>query len=214
MTTNANRVLFFLQSISPREATNSDIRGHTGVKPHQQIFQITQRLMKEGTIKGRQLGNEWYFWTETKRAASQREEPRIPSNKTVKERRGSLSPSEFEGLVRKVLGQHYGVEFSSGMVAGVPKIFDLVSESHEHVGDAKYYTLVGGERLPPAKFSVIAEHVWLLEKTGANEKFLVFGNDRRVPEKWIEKYGDLAQKVAFFFLSDEGNLEVLKEPHL
>jgi hypothetical protein len=50
------------------------------------------------------------------------------------------------------------------------------------VGDAKYYTLVGGKRLLPAKFSVIAEHVWLLEKTEALGTSLVFGNERRVPE--------------------------------
>ncbi|MDP7290919.1 MAG: hypothetical protein QF497_01720, partial [Verrucomicrobiota bacterium] len=29
------------------------------------------------------------------------------------------------------------------------------------------------ERLPPAKFSIIAEHVWLLEKSGADRTFLV-----------------------------------------
>jgi hypothetical protein len=36
--------------------------------------------------------------------------------------------------------------------------------------------------LPAAKFSIVAEHIWLLEKSGASTKFLVFGNQREVPE--------------------------------
>jgi hypothetical protein len=63
--------------------------------------------------------------------------------------------------------------------------------------------------VPPAKFSAIAEHVWLLEKTGAATAFLVFGNDRRVPEQWLERYGHLVVGVQFYFLSDEGELEEL-----
>lgn len=45
-------------------------------------------------------------------------------------------------------------------------------------------TEVGGQHLPPAKFSIIAGHVWLLEKTGAANKFLVFGNDVEVLKRW------------------------------
>ncbi len=209
MPTNADRVLHFLQSIAPERATNGDIRARTGVKPHQQVFQITQRLMHQGKIKGRQVGSEWHFWTESTKAASQQPEPQTPRVKTVGEEQEPLSPSEFEGLARKVLGQHYGVELTSAKVSGVPKVFDLVSEATGHVGDAKYYTMVGGERLPPAKFSVIAEHVWLLEKTGAREQFLVFGNDRRVPMQWLDKYGGLVSGVTFYFLTDDGQLERL-----
>jgi len=58
------------------------------------------------------------------------------------------------------------------MVPGIRKQFDYVSADAQVVGDAKYSTLVGGERLPPAKFATIAEHVWLLEKTNAPMQFL------------------------------------------
>lgn len=71
-------------------------------------------------------------------------------------------------------------------------------------------TLVGDERLPPATFATIAEHVWLLEKSGASTQFLVFGHDREVPLRWLERYGPLAGSVRFFFLSEEGHLEVLQ----
>ena len=94
---------------------------------------------------------------------------------------------------------------------GVRKQFDFVSPDRQVVGDAKYYTRVGGIGLPPAKFSIIAEHVWLLEKTRARTKFLVFGNDRKVPTLWLGRYGNLAIGVAFYFLSDEGLLELLAD---
>jgi hypothetical protein len=42
------------------------------------------------------------------------------------------------------------------------------------------------------------------------EQFLVFGNDREVPLRWLERYASLAGSVQFFFLSDEGHLEVLR----
>jgi hypothetical protein len=96
-------------------------------------------------------------------------------------------------------------------VPGVPKEWDMVSPDGDIVGDAKYFTLVQGQRLPPAKFSIIAEHVWLLEKTGAPATFLVFGNDRQVPALWLQRYGSLASGVAFYFLTDDGVLELLTE---
>jgi len=74
------------------------------------------------------------------------------------------------------------------------------------------FSLVGGVGLPPAKFSIIAEHVWLLEKTSAATAFLVFGNDRAVPLRWLTRYGVLASSVAFFFVYDDGTLERLAGP--
>ena len=104
----------------------------------------------------------------------------------------------------------FGVKFRKGSVRGVPKKWDLVSFDGKIVGDAKFFSLVRGEKLPPAKFSNIAEHVWLLEKVEADIKFLVFGNDRRVPEIWLERYGSLLERVRFFFIDHEtGTVEEL-----
>ncbi|ANO50048.1 hypothetical protein BA177_01360 [Woeseia oceani] len=91
---------------------------------------------------------------------------------------------------------------------GVPKQFDLVSGDGRIAGDAKYYTAVNGTSLPPAKFATIAEYLWLLEKTKARERFLIFGNDRRVPEWWLDRHGDLTS-FTFYYLSDGGVLERL-----
>jgi hypothetical protein len=97
-------------------------------------------------------------------------------------------------------------------VPGVPKRFDFVSADMHIVGDAKYFTRVGSVGLPPAKFSIITEHVWLLQKTEAPTTFLVFGNDRQVPMRWLERYPELASTVTFYFLSDAGDLERLGGP--
>lgn len=91
----------------------------------------------------------------------------------------------------------------------MPKRFDFVSEDGEIVGDAKFFTLVRGENLPPAKFSIIAEHVWLLEHTAAKKRVLIFGNDVRVPKRWLAKYGHLVKTVEFYFLDKDCKMEIL-----
>ena len=87
------------------------------------------------------------------------------------------------------MSERLGQSLGPREVADVPKRFDLVSADGSIVGDAKYYTLVGGERVPPAKFSVIAEYVWMLEKTQSVQK------SRRVPG--IRPRAPRATAVAF-----------------
>jgi hypothetical protein len=107
------------------------------------------------------------------------------------------------------MGREFSTEFAAGCVEGVPKKFDTLSRDSRVVGDAKYLTLVRGERIPPAKFMEIAGHVWLLGRVAAERRFLVFGNQREVPQAWLRKYGVLVQGVEFYFLSDDGTLDRL-----
>ena len=116
---------------------------------------------------------------------------------------------EFEALARARMSREFDTEFTSRVVPGVPKKFDLVSSDAKVVGDAKYLTLVRGERVPPAKFMEIAGHVWLLGSVDAERRFLVFGNQREVPEAWLRKYGALVRGVELYFLPDDGALERL-----
>ena len=109
----------------------------------------------------------------------------------------------FEALAARVMGEHFGVPLGPRKVAGTPKTFDLVSPDGSIVGDAKYYTMVRGVSPPPAKRSVIAEYVWLLEHTTASQRFLVFGNDRRVPEGWLKDYCHLVIGVDFYFIDEQ-----------
>jgi hypothetical protein len=205
MKTNVERVLDYLWSVSPNGATNAEIRVATGIQPHQQVYMITSELVRKGKIRSRKTGREWVFYVgETTEEVLSSPGKAHPGTTT-----SSLSAAQFEELARRVFSKYFGVTLNEGQVPGVPKLFDFASPDGSIVGDAKYFTLVGGHRLPPAKFSVIAEHVWLLEKTGAKHKFLVFGNDREVPVRWLARFGHLCGDVKIYFLSDDRHLENL-----
>lgn len=205
MKTNAERVLEYLWSVGPRGATNAEIRKATGIQSHQSVLMLTRELAGKGKIRGSKQGREWVFTLDESLAQMLESVSRATPGTPLPR----LTAVQFETLARKVLSAQYGVPLEAGQVGHVPKRFDLVSADESIVGDAKYFTLVRGERLPPAKFSVIAEHVWLLEKTGAREKFLVFGNDPEVPKRWLERYGLLRNQVKFYFLADDGSLDEL-----
>ena len=168
---------------------------------------ITRDLAKAGVVDSFLDGKEWRFRAGSAEAMAQIKIPVevLPVYRPPR----TISPADFERRAAKVLSEHFGIRLQPGRVAGVPKLFDLVSTDGRFVGDAKFYTLVQGERLPPAKFSVIAEHVWLLEKTGATERFLVFGNDRRVPNEWLRRYGKLASGITFYFIGQDETLDQL-----
>ena len=116
---------------------------------------------------------------------------------------------QFEKSARKTMTQYFGVRLVEKNPKAFPKRFDMVSPDETIVGDAKFLTLVHGTGFPPAKMMEITGHVWLLEKVDAKTRFLVFGNQRDVAEKWLEKYGNLKQNVDFYFLDKDGNLEKL-----
>jgi len=207
--THRERILDYLWSIAPDYATNSQIQHATGIKSHQQVYLLTQELTHLRWIRGERRGREWVFWADESPAVHLASPGSASRQDVAAEAAERLSPLAFEELARKVMSQHFGVPLVAGQAPGVPKEFDMVSPEADIVGDAKYFTLVRGQRLPPAKFSVIAEHVWLLEKCAVTIKFLVFGNDRQVPDLWLKRYGHLVTGVEFFFLKDDGTLELL-----
>lgn len=59
---------------------------------------------------------------------------------------------------------------------------------------------------------MISEHVWMLENIDADTKFLVFGNDKRVPLEWLRRYSYLVKTVKFYFINREGEIEELLQP--
>jgi len=107
------------------------------------------------------------------------------------------------------MGRFFQVRLVKKNPRGFPKTFDLVSDDEQIVGDAKFLTLVKGKKTPPAKLMEISGHVWLLEEVNARRRFLVFGNQREVPSLWLEKYGELAGQVEFYFLDEGGSIERL-----
>jgi hypothetical protein len=209
--THRECILDYLWSISPDHATNSQIREATGISSHQQVYLLTKELMRSHLIRGEQRGREWTFWSDESPAVQMASPGRASRRDRVAMVQERLTPRAFEDLARAVMSKHFGVPLAPGQTPGVHKEWDMVSPDRDVVGDAKYFTLVHGQRLPPAKFSIIAEHVWLLEKTGAPTTFLVFGNDRQVPELWLQRHGSLVSGVSFYFLVDNGTLEILQE---
>jgi hypothetical protein len=117
---------------------------------------------------------------------------------------------EFEDFARHKMSDFFKIQLSERQLPGFPKRFDMVSSDGQIVGDAKFLTLVHGKALPPAKFMEIAGHVWLLERIRASQRFLVFGNQREVPEWWLKKYGSLVTNVEFFFIYATGELVKLR----
>lgn len=193
-----SRVLDYLQSVSPGGATNSEIASALTIQPHQAVFKITQELKRKNRIRGERNGSAWTFFACTDAETATDAEEIAPS-------------ATFEALARRVMSVHHGTLLGPDTIPGVRKRFDFVSGDRTIVGDAKFYSLVNGTGMPPAKLSTIAEYVWLLEKTGAPVQFLVFGHDRAVPMMWLARYGSLASTVSFYFLKDDGTLEVLQE---
>jgi len=65
--TNREKVLTFLRSILFEDASNSEIARRLDIQPHQQVFQITQKLLSDGLIEGKQSEREWRFRISTVR---------------------------------------------------------------------------------------------------------------------------------------------------
>ena len=204
--TNKERVLESIWAASPRGATNSDIRQGTGITSHQQVYMLTRDLMGPGWIQGEQRGREWVFWADESVGAQLSSPGRTGPGKPYF---GPLASEAFAERAREAMSAHLGVPLVPGVVPGVPRVFELVSPDRSMAGCTLYYAPVQRQWLPPAKFSLIGERVWLLEKAGASVAFLVFGYDRDVPLRWLKRYGDLAPGIDFYFLGDEGTLEQL-----
>lgn len=200
------RILDYLWSVAPGGATNGQIARALGISSQQTVYMTTQELAGRRLIRAAKEGATWVFYA----LDAHTDGGAVRASVASTTRAGALPPATFAALAGRVLGERFGTELLPGIVPGIRKRFDFVSADQWIVGDAMYNTLVGGERLPPAKFATIAEHVWLLEKTHAPTQFLVFGNDREAPLRWLERYGSLAGSVQFFFLRDEGYLEVLQ----
>ena len=214
---NWERILSFLQGRPADSFCDDCLSNELKMRPRQQVYQNAERLAAERKIsRGEGVcsacrRSKKVSWAQaiSEGTPAATAAPRMAAEPGGASAEVGQSPSSFEELARRRFGEVLGGSFRPGSVQGVPKKFDLVDENKGLVGDAKYFTMVGGSRLPPAKFSVIAEHVWLLEKTGARQKFLVFGNDQRVPEEWLRRFGHLAVNVEFYFMTDAGEIKRL-----
>ncbi|MGF3535236.1 MAG: DUF7669 domain-containing protein [Candidatus Bathyarchaeia archaeon] len=104
----------------------------------------------------------------------------------------------FENELRKFLLLSWKVSLPPRRVKirGIMKKFDFVSDDMDFIGDAKFYKSLD---VPAAKWSTIAEYVWLLQFTTATNKFLIFGRDKSIPQRWLNRYHSLIEDVKFYF---------------
>ena len=108
---------------------------------------------------------------------------------------------KFEKLARGFMSDfQFGVRLLQRKPKGIPKQFDMVSEDEQIIGDAKCYN--PRTSTPAGELATISEYIWLLQKTDARAKFLIFGGDVEVPKKWLKNFGipRLIENVQFFFL--------------
>lgn len=59
---NISKIHILFQNRSLNEVTNSEISKITGIKPHQQVFQITQKLVSRGVLRFVLRGKEKVFF--------------------------------------------------------------------------------------------------------------------------------------------------------
>jgi hypothetical protein len=142
---NEQNILQAVENVWPRWISNAQLRSETGIKPHQQIFQLTRKLVTSGHIRGERRGREWFF--SALRSPQTQPTPIIERNQQSNpiNSHGSFG---FESSARPALASFFGVPLNSGKLLNVPKKFDLVSADGEIAGDAKYFDLVRGENLP------------------------------------------------------------------
>jgi hypothetical protein len=109
--TNRDRVLAFLRSIAPADASNAEIVARTGIKPHQQIFSITRDLMHAGEIRGLRAGRDWRFYcgparSQIRTTARRTDKSNLPEQaNTSKPGEGRLSHRELadcERILKKI----------------------------------------------------------------------------------------------------------------
>jgi hypothetical protein len=87
---NMSTVQEFIVKSGFRRVGNHDVLAGTGIRPHQQVFQLTQKLLKAGQICGQKVGNEWEFWSDGGKSSNKNPlpkrsiEPVTPDTKAAK----------------------------------------------------------------------------------------------------------------------------------
>ena len=99
--THKERILDYLWSIAPEEATNGQIRAATGITSHQQVYLLTQELMYRGYIRGEQRGSGWVFWADESLAARFTSPGRASPKEIAPQSGQRLAPQAFEELARQ-----------------------------------------------------------------------------------------------------------------
>jgi hypothetical protein len=183
-------------------------------KEHEKVAEACRDLLRAGQIRrfkheGRMVNGarKTQFLAlrrrDKKDAGGQALEKRGAVDVTVKPEEG-LARKDFSERAREVMNEFYGRALRPRKIGGT-KIWDYVSPDGMVVGDARWF----GQSVPAAR-AFISEAVWLLEKVGAVQKFVVFGGESEVPRQWLELWATLCpEDIALFYLDSKGELHEL-----
>lgn len=109
---------------------------------------------------------------------------------------------------RDALRHAHGVPFAAASPAPLRAPLALVSGDGRIVGDALYGVRHHRGRVAPARIAAISERVWLLERTPAEERILVFLATDPAPREWLRRYGHVQRGVRFLALGRGGLAEL------
>jgi hypothetical protein len=111
----------------------------------------------------------------------------------------------FPAHARRVLSARWGTALqrrTAALPGGEPYVFELVSGNGRIVGDVVW--LEGRGYTADAKSAAIAEAVLIVGHAAkADRRFLVFGQDRDVLNRWLGRYRLLLDGVEVWFLDGD-----------
>lgn len=109
----------------------------------------------------------------------------------------------FEDNIRRLVERLYQTRFPKGglvRINGKAKKFDFVDLKNGIAGDCKHYSFTKTGKRPSAKFSVLNEYVWLLQKLSPHwKKFIVIGDDESLVRKYVNEYAPWLENVTIYF---------------
>ena len=208
----SERIYTYLQSIYPQGATNAEIDRALQMPSIYVVNGITRALLNQERILGVPGVTGQRSMTFYARSPEETTSPlQLSTASTSKgDETGVTLPQEFQQRAAEFLSRRYGKMLSNRSLPLMPKSFELVSDDVGVVGCARYFPRNGGPNLQAIRLAIITEAAWLLERTSAENKFILFGGDRATPFQWLQQNGLLCPGIKLYFLFDNGNLEELK----
>ncbi len=124
---------------------------------------------------------------------------------------------KFEKIARNAIQKELGCNLSNEAldITGKSKNFDLVNKEKGIVGDIKYYSMTKGGNMPSAKFSILNEYAWLMQRLEIStkqkwKKVFVIGPDVNMIQKYIKTYENGLDDIEIYYCSVNGQINRMK----
>ncbi len=141
----------------------------------------------------------------------------IPVDDKISGDPSQLDWQEFENVARKALENELDCILNCGKINinGKAKNFDLLNIDEKIVGDIKHYKMTSGGNNPSAKFSVLNEYSWLMQKLEQFQKqkwrkIFVIGEDYNVVKKYISTFDAWLDDIEIYFCNADGKLTKMR----